>query len=291
MKKHLFFAIVMLVSTSMFFISCSKDDEKNPPSLAFKSATGYVVADATADFNDTILVGIQAAFNGSDNITKLTISANDQVILDSAVNVLQLSVDFTIIKGAQASETWKFSVTDAANKETVKTIVLSRPGTEINTYSSVILGAQESTTEPNFLSASTGTRYSVDEAFINQEKIDIFCFYENTASHQNLTTLASPGSNITGIYTGNTSPENYTVKNVTFFMKTTLTTAQFDAISNDEIILQSFDPENAFKKAKNLQSGEVYAMKTQAGKYGLFKVGLVTPETNGSVEIDLKIQK
>jgi hypothetical protein len=104
-------------------------------------------------------------------------------------------------------------------------------------------------------------------------------------------TLASPGSNITGIFTGTTSPENYTIKNVTFFVKTTLTAAQFDAITTDEAILSAFDNDNKFKKAKQLAVGEVYAIKVQSGKYGMFKVTNVTGTETGKLEFTLKMQK
>jgi hypothetical protein len=155
----------------------------------------------------------------------------------------------------------------------------------------LLLGAQDNPTDPSFLSTSDGVRYMQAQAFENQAKIDLFCFYENTASHQNMMTLASPGSNITGIFTGTTSPENYTVKNVTFFVKTTLTAAQFDAITTDEAILSAFDNDNKFKKAKQLAVGEVYAIKVQSGKYGMFKVTNVTGTETGKLEFTLKMQK
>jgi hypothetical protein len=104
-------------------------------------------------------------------------------------------------------------------------------------------------------------------------------------------TLAAPGSNITGIFTGSTAPDFYTVKNVTFFVKTTLTTAQFDAVQNDAVIRASFDPQNQFKKAKLLSVGEVYAFLLQSGKYGLFKVVAVNGSETGTLQIAIKIQK
>jgi len=291
MKKRLFFAFMMLVSASMLFTSCSKDDGKGAPTLNFKTGTGYTSANATVNYNDTVKIGIVATSNGSDNIVKLVLKADDQVIMDSTLNAIQVSLDFNIVKGASASETWKFSVTYAAGKVTESNIVLSRPSTEIASYSAVKLGAQDNTTDPSFFSTSDGTTYFQSAAFNNQAKIDMFCFYENTTSHQNFTTLGAPGSNITGIFSGNTAPDNYTVKNLTYFVKTTLTAAQFEAITNDEVILQSYDPSNQFKKAKNLQAGDVWAFKTQAGKFGVLKVTSVVPETNGSLEMAVKIQK
>lgn len=294
MKKHLIFAFVMLVSAGIFFASCSKDDDKDAPTLSFKTTTGYTSANATVDYNDTVTVGVQAISNGSDNLVKFVLKADNQVMLDSTFNSLQYSMDFSIIKGASASETWTFTVTDAAGKVTETSIVLSRPSTEITTYSAVVLGAQANTTEPSFFSISDGTTYFQSDAFENQAKIDMFCFYEDStyaSGKNNFTTLAAPGSNITEIFNGNTAPENYTTKNITYFVETSLTAAQFDAITNDEGILQSYDPSNQFKKAKNLKAGEVWAFKTAGGKYGLLKVLNVVTGADGSLGMAVKVQK
>jgi hypothetical protein len=69
-----------------------------------------------------------------------------------------------------------------------------------------------------------------NEAFAHQSDIDMFCFYENTAENVNLITLASPGPNVTGIFSGATSPENYTIKNLIYLIKTKLTAAHFDTV-------------------------------------------------------------
>jgi hypothetical protein len=103
--------------------------------------------------------------------------------------------------------------------------------------------------------------------------------------------LAAPGSNIKEIFTGATAPEFYATKNVTFFTKTTLTAAQFEAVQNDAVIRASFDPNNKFKKAKLLTVGDVYAFKLQSGKYGLYKVTAVEGTEDGTLQIAVKIQK
>lgn len=289
-KKLLTFcAAIALIAT--LFTSCSKDEEVlGGPVVNFITTTGYTGADATVLYGDTILVGISAVSNGSDNIKQIKISANNEAIKDTSVSQPQFQISFNIVKGVAASETWKFEVIDVAGNSTIKTLVLSRVN-QINTYNVILLGAQDNPTDPSFLSTSDGVSYMQAQAFDNQAKIDMFCFYENTASHQNLMTLASPGSNITGIFTGATSPENYTIKNVTFFVKTTYTTAQFDAVTTDENIITGFDPANKFKKAKQLAVGEVYAIQVQSGKYGLLKITNVTGTETGKLEFTLKMQK
>ncbi|NTW26088.1 MAG: hypothetical protein HGA37_15425, partial [Lentimicrobium sp.] len=99
------------------------------------------------------------------------------------------------------------------------------------------------------------------------------------------------GAGITGIFTGASSPDNYTTKNLTWFVKTALTAAQFDAVQNDAIVIDAFDTENDFRKAKVLTAGDVYSFKLQNGKYGLLKVIAVNGEQTGSLEIAVKVQK
>ena len=103
--------------------------------------------------------------------------------------------------------------------------------------------------------------------------------------------LGSPGSNITGIFEGASSPDNYTTKNLTRFFKTELTAAQFDAIQNDAVIIDAYNADESRKKASVLTAGDVYAIKIQSGLYGLIKVIAVSGEETGTLEIAVKIQK
>jgi len=292
MKKITLLSLFFVVSLALITFSCKKDDSKGDPTIAFKTGTGYTSSNATVKYGDTLLIGIHAVSNGSDKISNIKLFANGQAILDSTVSVFESDMSFNIIKGASVSEVWKFVVVDVAMHTDTISLTISRNG-EITTYNTINLGAQANATVPSFLSLSDGVTYMQGEAFNNQEKIDMFCFYEDStfSTHNNFTTLAAPGSNITGIFTGGTAPDNYDVKNVTYFVKSTLTAQQFDAITNDEAIIESFVPANQGKKAKNLAQGNVWAFKTQSGKYGLLKVTAVTHGIAGSMTMDVKIQK
>jgi hypothetical protein len=154
----------------------------------------------------------------------------------------------------------------------------------------VMIGAQDNTTVGGFYSVSENKVYTQDQAYQNQAAIDIFCFYE--ASTGNNIAIASPGSNITGIFTGTSSVENWTTKNTTHFNKTTLTVEQFDALAEtDQLIETSFDTANNFRKAKDLKIDDIYAFQVEAGTYGLFKVTEVAQDSIGSVSFEVKIKK
>ena len=154
----------------------------------------------------------------------------------------------------------------------------------------VTLGAQENGNIGGFYSVAGNKVYTQDQAYQNQSAIDIFCFYEESTG--NNIALASPGTGITGIFTGESSVENWTTTDTTFFCTTTLTPEQFDALTtSDELIQTSFDSENARKKAKDVQIDAVYSIKIQSGEYGLLKITSVTQGTDGSVSFELKMKK
>lgn len=156
------------------------------------------------------------------------------------------------------------------------------------TVKTATLGSQYNTTTGGFYSIDENAVYTIANAFQNQSKIDMFCFWEEG----NDFSIASPGSSINGIFTGAYSFDNWTTKNLTMFCKTSLTAAQFDALAEtDNIIVTSFDTANDRKKAKQLQSGDVWAFKTTLSKYGLFKVTAVSSDTTGTVSFAIKVKK
>ncbi len=162
----------------------------------------------------------------------------------------------------------------------------------------VKLGAQSNATIGAFYSVSEKKVYTQALAFENQAKIDLLCFYEVTDTQTNYTTLSSPGANITGIFTGETSVNNFTTKNLTKFTlpATAITVEQFDLIvDGDASIATYFNATitSGNKKAKQLAVGNIYAFLTQDGTYGLFKViSLSNPESEtGWIEFELKLYK
>lgn len=162
-------------------------------------------------------------------------------------------------------------------------------------FKTVILGAQDNNVIGGFYSINNEKVYTMEQAASNQETIDLLCFYENNDSHQNNTTLSSPGANITGIFSGDNSPENWETTDTTYFYHlepTVFTTAQFDALTENDVVIQTlFSADDAKRKAKDLQVDDIYAFKTQDNYYGLFKVVSVVTGETGSVEIKYILKK
>lgn len=290
-----FFTYMWLALAVFAFTNCTKDED-DPivlPTLNLKAETGYISQNTNAAYGDTLLFGVIAKSNGKDNLVKFRVEANDQLMLDSTINTAEFTFDFYTLKGISQTEEWTMTITDIAGNSFNKTVTITADFGEINSFTTVLMGAQDNVDVQSFLSLSDNlaTLYFQAQAFQNQEDIDMFCFFENNEESQNMMSLAAPGTGITGIFSGQTSPENYTTKNTTYFCKTSLTAAEFDAVQDDAVVLDSYDPDNKFRKAKLLTAGDVYAFKLQSGLFGLFKVIAVNGEETGTLELAIKVQK
>jgi hypothetical protein len=153
------------------------------------------------------------------------------------------------------------------------------------------LGAQSNTENGGFLSIDSKSVFTQDAAFSNQEKIDILCFFEEAGG--NNIAIAAPGTGINGIFTGETAPENWTVKNQTYFTvpATELSIEQFDQLADGDAIIQGYYDETVTsgnRKVKNLKINDIYAFKTADGTFGIFKVLDVSQGVSGFVEFEYK---
>lgn len=283
----------LVLLTGLIFTGCTKDEEPVLPAISFNQEAGYVFENTTAAFGDTLNFGVTATGNGTDNLVKFQIVVNGQTLLDSTINTQTFVFNFYTTKGIADVEEWSVTATDMAGNSFTKTITITGTFGEIDSYVTILMGAQDNVATESFLSFSNhaATKYFQAQAFDHQADIDLFCFFEDTPEHHNMMSMGSPGSGITGIFSGATSPDNYTITNLTRFFKTEITAAQFDAIQNDAVILDAYNADESRKKASNLFAGEVYAIKIQSGQYGLIKVIAIDGTEAGTLEIAVKIQK
>jgi hypothetical protein len=295
MKKLIILSGMLLLAGTLFLSSCSKDEDEKPgnPTMSFLVEDGYVSENTVAGFGDTLRFMVYIVYNGTDALTHFKASMNGFVEIDSAINKTSFTIEITRNKTVEAAEVWKFELTDNAGNKTDYSLTVTGNFGPIFSYSGILLGAQDNPSVESFLSYSndTFTKYFQADAFNHQADIDMFLFFENTPEHPNMMTLAAPGSNISGIFTGATAPENYTTKNVTFYCQTTMTATEFDAIENDAMILAAFDQENKYKKANKLDPGDVVAFWLQSGRYGLVKITNTAGAESGQIEFDVKIQE
>ena len=115
--------------------------------------------------------------------------------------------------------------------------------------------------------------------------------YYYDAIQGNTFTIASPNATIdASVFPGTYGLTNWTVKNVTWYQVATLTDNDFNNIKNDSIMLTPAYINPAYRKAKNLKIGDIYAFKTGIGKLGMFEVVNVSGTDAGSIEIKVKMQ-
>jgi len=155
------------------------------------------------------------------------------------------------------------------------------------------LGAQDNVDFGSFLSVSEKAVYFQGPASENQDKIDILCFYE--AETGNNIALAAPGSNITGIFEGASSPDFWTTKNQTYFTMPTseITIEQFDALRDGDAAIETYynaEQTTGNKKSKDLQVGNIRTFKTQSGTFGIYKVLSVEQGATGYVEFEYRLK-
>lgn len=155
-----------------------------------------------------------------------------------------------------------------------------------------MLGSQYNTTG-SFFSSTNGQVYTVNTSVANSSLIDLIYYY---SAGNGATIGAADDSNIAGVYTG---IANWATKNATRFATTSISTSDFDAITDDTKIatISTFSD----TKEVGLTVGNVFAFKTAAGKKGLVKITNITQGTNtttkqqdyqfGTIEIVVKVQK
>lgn len=287
--NRIFSLLSLILFAGLIFTSCTKDDDEPVlPVIAFEQKPGLVTGDITAAYGDTLYFGIILQGNGTDNLIKFEIKANGNVIHESTLNTQNHTFGFYTVKGPNPEDVWSFAVTDAAGNRREETITITGEFGPVNNYTAILMGAQSNANTQSFLSLrdNKATTYFQAEAFQNQVKIDMLCYFEGGQMF-----LASPGGNVAGIFTGATAPENYTTRNLTQFVKTTFSAADFDNANTDALLYYGYSLAPPSIKAGGLLKDDVYAFLTHNGFTGLFKVLDVNGNASGTLKIDIKIVK
>ncbi|MCX6231196.1 MAG: hypothetical protein NTZ33_06595 [Bacteroidetes bacterium] len=289
------YSIVSFI-TFLFFIACSKDesDNKIPPILHLKIGNSYIANDTAIAEGSQITIGISALANGGENLCNLVIKSNNSLsLLDFGFNAASIDKDFVIHKNTDSIQ--KISIIIYNKTGLCDSIVLKlyKNGSAYKAviyYPSITLGGQNNTSIGSFSSFSNGLVYNLNDASTNQALIDLLYYYSVTNQEYNC--IASPGANITGIFSGANAPEFWSVKNTTYFSRTVINIplSSFDNALNDSIIIANIFS-NGGRKAKALTANQIWGFQTQTGKFGLMKIINVNGLESGTVQIAVKLQQ
>jgi hypothetical protein len=273
-----------------------------PPSLAFLSGEyqpgwNRIDADVTLTVGEEFVFGITGNTNSDKYLKRLLIQRKFEnvstiTLLDSALNTVSITLDImTFAYPTVGLEDFICTLWDKNDKSTTInfTITTEPAASDITTYEDIILGAQASTTGGSFASVD-GMVYTLDMAKANSDKIDFLYFYGAT----NLATLAAPDdADAATVFTGANGLDTWDVLNPTKFKTTTLSSADFNAItSSSQLVTVAVLPTQPnLSKANDLSVGDVLAFKTVEEKFGLIRVDAINGANNaGTIEITVKVQ-
>jgi hypothetical protein len=284
------------VFTLLFFPSCKKKETARP-SIFLTNGSGYLYKDSMMAVGKNFKVELNAEFGGDANITNIIIrNEHDGIVtnyFDTGINNESIKISKILTKGVYNTEKWTFIAIDKnGGNASVSFVTTKDPDSQFGHIRSfdATMGAQSSSLFGSFLSLNSGLTYFQDSAFLHQDSIEMLYYYDITSADAN--TIASPNANIDpSIYTGTSALVNWTIKNETRYYKTTLSYADFNAATNDSLLLVAYSEPNAKRKAKNLVNGDIYSFKTAHNKFGLFHVQQVAGLDTGSVTVNILIQE
>jgi len=284
--------VLAVVLSSMLIASCKKDN--GDPTIRFLAGQGFTTRDTMMKVNATMSVRLEATYNGTDSLERLDVKQNEVLVTTSPASGDRTLAVFTLIKGTDDTEKWTFVIIDVKGNQSSVSLTLTKdPNSEYGAiwyYSSVVLGAQSNTAKGGFISFQTepATTYTLEGAFTNQAKMDILYYSDGTT----FATLASPGSDIPdNLYPGARSITTWTTKNVSRFLKSTMTVPDFNLISNDAAILNAWSETGPVLKAGNLKTNDIWLVKLASGKKGVALVKRVVAGEAGEIEFAVKMQK
>jgi hypothetical protein len=201
-------------------------------------------------------------------------------------------MEITFISASTAGEeNIEFEAIDKDNqsaKISLKITTQEPAGGPIDTWTERILGSWNNPTGSSFASIN-GNVYNLEEAFANQSLIDyMYWWAQSTLSP----TIGSPAdTNAAKVFnTGNYKLENWTTKNDTKFKTTTVSAAAFDAMTDATDIIDIATGADLTRIA-DLAVDNVIAFVTVTNKHGLIKIKEFTTGSDGTLTIDVKVEK
>lgn len=281
----------------LFFASCGEDVELpdlGDPTISINPSDSVAVAPG-----DTVV--IEVTFSGVEE------GAEAQVVSDAAGGTFLPdnmvasgeTVQFVVPQDAEAGGTYTLTFTVQGQNAQASEQLLVNVVVSIAEYEAVLLQAPigqqpgERTSE-TFFSTGNGAVYSVEDVVagtaVTSADIDFGYYYGKT----NEASLASPFEYPEPIYDLGPNGANWGTLNQTLFRTTTLTSADFDAITvaQGDRLGQEFEVgANETQEITGLAAGQIYAFQTADGRYGLLRIDDINPgiESDRYITITVKV--
>jgi hypothetical protein len=291
-KKHILFIFFFLIIA--FFFSCTHKELTNEkPKIEFLADSNCLYTDTILPMGSIMKFKIKATDKNAP-ITNFVIKYNNCVehyFLDTGIYNTEFFYSLEIIKGNAAHEEWKFFVMNKNRQSSEVSLSINLDTgavfAQVKSYD-ITLGAQNNNQFGHFFSFSNEVVYTLEEAYNNQQYVDIsYCYYTESES-----TLSSPNDNdASTIFTGAYGISNWQIRNESRYNLTSLSPSAFENVLNDSLLIASYDITGAKRKGKNIVPGQVWAFRIQSGKIGLIMVENIITGTTGLAELKIKIQE
>jgi hypothetical protein len=299
MKKiSILFSFLSMAALALFISSCGSKDTV-APTITFDNSNA---TSTSVEVGGTFT--ITALMNSDENATlkKLTVTKSSSLgskttDFDLSGTSSNKSITDTMPAGV-TQVTYTFLVLDSKDKTASSTFTVSLKQSvykAIDTYNSLQLANQNDNSGQQFLTLTPAfgavPTYTIAEAKLNAAKIDV-C-YASASTSGNF--LAAPGSTKAKLIYDNLGPDKlstWSVLNNTQFKATTLTYAQFTAISNDSAIINNADGVGMSSEVINLTTSQAIAFVAR-NKKGIMYIKTPTGSlsTPGNIQIEWKVQQ
>ena len=295
--QNILFALVLLVA----FSSCKKDDDTTtPPVLQLQLGGAYVSDNAVLAINDTISFGVHAE-GISSNLTYFKVDVVSEngttTIYDEGMNSKTFDATKIFFKGIPDEETYVITVMDYNRNTTSASFTVYRDSMSgfgpVYHFTNLVLGYQNNTTSGHFLDPNTGSIY--DDATVggHESDVDIIVYYYLSSGLPSPTLVCPALADAQAQYPAITG---WTVQNATLYDYHTsdydlVSAAQFDACSNDSLLIAAYNPTYVNQKCKFALTGKIVPFMTAEGKKGLIKVVSADQADTGTMTIEIKIQQ
>ncbi|NOZ45690.1 MAG: hypothetical protein GXO79_02805 [Chlorobi bacterium] len=284
--KKLSYLLSLLVIMALWVASCTTEEEGVAPTITVTPTSAEASVGEEVQF--TVSVSADAELKSITAVVDPYATFPD-TLFDKGKHTASINYIYAVPSSAAAGTahtiTWTAEDVDGLTSTTTATINIIAGAGSINTYTTVLLGADQNANAGSFYATATNTVYTVSEAMTNQDNVDFIYYYGST----NGSTVAAP--NDAGVAQFNVySLANWTTKNATKFKATSVSTSDFDAMTDDATIVTEADGASE-TSATQLSSGNVFAFVTTAGKKGLVKVGAITTGRDGDITLTVKVQE
>ncbi|PLX06366.1 MAG: hypothetical protein C0596_18025 [Marinilabiliales bacterium] len=285
----------------LIITSCQDEERFYPdPQIEFVTDANYVSGDTVLLLGDTVTIGIHAISQSDKALTHLHyFITNDSEVtrIDTGIHIDELYYSKIVVKNVYETETWSFYVRDRDGRQSDTISITFTKGTEsiygnIRTIDNLTFGAQNNAVIGSFFSFESNGIFDLQEAYQNQEKINLLYFYDFIDGDEN--TISSPGANIDeSVYGSTYGTTQWDIKNTTrFIYQEDILPEEFDQCQNDSLILfNTFEFITGKRKSKNLTADDIYSFVTEDGNRGLFKVNEVIGTDEGEITITIKMQE